>query len=760
MPDTNGSLNSDTTTTKGSWWIFLAGLVIFIIFQTGLVLEVQLVRVLPPESDDAYLYIYNAVQLRQGFNYNTPALKDFRSQTKPEPGDSVDRQNLKWRLYHYVFWTQYILHSASLVLISLASGVSLEIAYKISGVLGSLLIAGAISYFLLTITDRISAGLALGTMAITMFPGQGIHMVVPSNICMAVGLFLVAIVLRNGGKSKWTLFGLSIIVLFLHRTGLIYASLGVFISAILRFRRENNKQIILDLLPTLILICVVIIIMYIFPLSIFRLSSMGAPPLDTTYYKEVWYNLIELFKLFGQWFHYQGVVTGFQPLEKFIANYWISFLGFQILGLVLFIAPWLMEESHKKIYSYLRWIITIIGAIILLPSFSVLMIILILRAGWLYPPQGKKFYFYLTFILFLSLLFPSIFHVIYITELGHPIHRAHLTNRLWVPFAVVLAALFARGLWVIYQQIRSGSYDFIPKNIQHNEFLKKGMHSQYLWAVLILFLLVGYTPHLVQAYNNREMVKYFMKIRQNVIFNEDQVNLAIEKTSPQDFIIYDDTLIRHYILCQGGLWRRAIYLPLQPLPENFDIDPKSKIYKIGWNPFLSVHFYENVRAFTYPLTIPAEAIYTLTFDSDFQPTELHLLPGSSKKVDGYFKLRIIRESATGVIKQDEIYLDGNTWQTYPLLPEKGGSLSLVNLDSFKPCFLAGLKFEGGQDSSFLWPWHGIREVKMDDKKRWIKRSVVISRERKIKGISFDLEVIQDRGSTVLWRLWPQDGKKP
>jgi hypothetical protein len=67
VPASKVSLNSDATPTAGSWWIFLAGLVIFILFQTGLVLEVQLLRVLPPEADDAYCYIYNAIQLSEGF---------------------------------------------------------------------------------------------------------------------------------------------------------------------------------------------------------------------------------------------------------------------------------------------------------------------------------------------------------------------------------------------------------------------------------------------------------------------------------------------------------------------------------------------------------------------------------------------------------------------------------------------------------------------------------------------------------------------
>ncbi|MFZ2087567.1 MAG: hypothetical protein WAU47_03245, partial [Desulfobaccales bacterium] len=176
---------------SGSWWVFLAGFIIFVVCQTGLVLEVQLRRHLPPEADDAYCYIYNAIQLRAGFQYDTPAQKDLRAQAQPEPGDTIDRQNLKWELHHSLFFNHYPLYSAVLLFINWITGTTLETTYRIAGILGSLFIAGAFAFFLLTITDRTSAGLALASLALTTFPMQGIHYVAPTNICMALGLVLV-----------------------------------------------------------------------------------------------------------------------------------------------------------------------------------------------------------------------------------------------------------------------------------------------------------------------------------------------------------------------------------------------------------------------------------------------------------------------------------------------------------------------------------------------------------------------------------------
>jgi hypothetical protein len=751
--------SSDSSPSPYSWWIFLAGLVLFLVFQTGLVLEVQLSRVLPPEAKDAYRYIYNAVQLREGFDYNTPALNDFRLQAQKEPGDSVDRQNLKWDLYYSLFFTHYPLHSAILLAISWLAEVSLGVAYKITAILGSFLIAGAIAFFLLTITDRVSAGLALASMALTMFPMQGIHYVVPTNISMAIGLILFTVVLRTGGKSKWLLFALSLIVLFMHRMGILYAGLGVSAALYLRYKEDSVKQIFFDLLPTLTIMGIYVFITYIFPLPMFRLGSM-AKSADTSYLKEVVYNALDLFNQFGSWFLSHGVVMWPQPFSGLFANNLIAFLGVQIFGLCLLVAPWLVKKSpgENHTVNLIRWLFCLAGALIVLPIFSALILIVIVGAGWLYQPQEKRTSFHLAFVAYFFILFPSLLHVMYIAEPGHPIIRADLTNRLWVPFAVVLAAIFGRGLWWVFQEIRRGSYGFMPKSLQDQELLGKVLQPRYLWTVLVLFLVVGYAPHLVQAYQERANIKHFMLVRQNVKFNPEQIQWVFQHTSPQDIIVYDDDFIRHYYLCHGGLWRRALYLPLLPLPESFTFSPQDVKYEIGWNPYLSVQNYENVRDIADPLNIPGGSIYTLKFESDFAPHGLQILPGASPTGTGSARLRIIRKSASGVVKEEDVRLEGHNWQTFLLPPEKGGSLTLVNLEPSDPLFIAGLNFEAQPDHKFLWPWHGVVEVSLDDKCIHIKRTDFVPVETKIKGITYGRAVLQDTGSTVLWRLKAEKGE--
>ena len=745
------------------------GLALFLAFQTGLVLDVQLSRALPPEAKDAYRYIYSAVQLREGFNYNTPALKDLRAQSKTQPGDSMDRQNLKWDNYHSLFFTHYLLHSALLLVISWISGVSLGTAYKITCVLGSLLIAGAISFFLLTITDRTSAGLALGSMALTMFPMQGIHYVVPTNISLAVGLILLAVVLRTGGNSKWLLFWLSLVVIFLHRMGIIYASLGVLATVFLRYKEENIKQIVFDLLPTLLIMCLYVLITYILPLPMFRLSPM-AKPLDTSYFKEVWANFEDLLGLFWRWFLMHGVITVPESLQNLIIskfskstqdlmrnNWSFLFLSSQILGLCLLILPWLLKKGGEEKLQVFRWIVSLGGALILLPILSAVGLIIIIVAGWLHPPQEKRISFYLSFVMFLFILFPSLLHVMYIAEPGHPIIRADLTNRLWVPCAVVLAAIFGRGLWWVFQEIRRGTYEFLPEKIRHQELSKVVLQPRNLWAIFFLFVVIGYAPHWAQAYEERASIKYFMLIRQNVVFNQDQVRWVMEHSGPQDIMVYDDDFIRHYFLCHGGLWRRALFLPLLPLPQSFHFNPGDIKYEIGWNPYLLIQHYENVRDVEYPLNIPGGSIYKLTLNADFQPDELRLLPGSGTAGQTSTKLRLFRESASGVRSQQDIQILGKDWQTVPLNPERGGSLTLINLEPSVPFLLGGLKFGGQLDQKFVWPWHGVVEVSLDDKRLQIKRADFLTDERKIDGVTYDREVLQDSGSTVLWRLRPKNG---
>ncbi len=752
--------------TRGAWWVFAAGLLLLLIFQTGLVVEVELSRLLPPEAKDAYRYIYSAVQMREGFNYHTPALDDLRAQSAPEPGDSVDRQNLKWDNYHSLFFTHYPLHSALLLVISWIGGVTLGAAYKITTVLGSLLIAGAIAYLLLTITDPASAGLALGSLALATFPMQGIHYVVPTNISMALGLFLFAVVLRSNGRAKWLIFLLTTMVLFMHRAGIVYAGLGVLAVIFLRYKKEDIRRIVIDLTPTLAVLCLYVLITYIFPLPMFRLSPMAKPP-DTSYFKEVLANAGVLLQQFGQWFLMHGVATlpkqlqdlviyKFSlPTQAMIRNNWLILLtGTQIVGLGLLILPWLVARNQGEKYQGLRWLVSLGGAVLVLPIFSVAVLLLILRAGWLHPPQEKKTAFYLAFLFFLGILFPSLLHVMYIAEPGHPIIRADLTTRLWVPFAVVLAGLFGRGLWWMVQEIRAGSYDFLP-GAWHKRVQGLGpLRPRFLWAALALFLVVGYAPHLVQAYETRADIKYFMIVRQNVTFDPGQVQWVFNHTSPEDIIVYDDDFIRHYYLCHGGLTRRAIYLSLLPLPENFQFAPGDIKYEIGWNPYLIVQHYENVRAITYPLIIPGGSTYKLNFESQFQPGELQLLPASSAAGTASTRVRLVRKAAAGEVKQEDVQIDGDTWQTFPLQPDKGGSLTIINLDPAKPFLLAGMKLGEEQRGKFLWPWHGVTEVSLQDARIQIQRAVFMPEEQKIGDVTYDREVLQDTGSTVLWKLTP------
>ena len=69
---------------------------------------------------------------------------------------------------------------------------------------------------------------------------------------------------------------------------------------------------------------------------------------------------------------------------------------------------------------------------------------------------------------------------------------------------------------------------------------------------MLVFLLLGYAPHLVQAYEERENIKHFMLIRQNVVFDPGQVEWLFQHTGPDDIIVYNDDFLRHYFLSHGG----------------------------------------------------------------------------------------------------------------------------------------------------------------------------------------------------------------
>jgi hypothetical protein len=344
----------------------------------------------------------------------------------------------------------------------------------------------------------------------------------------------------------------------------------------------------------------------------------------------------------------------------------------------------------------------------------------------------------------------------YIAESGHPMIRHDLTNRLWVPFGVVLAAIWGRGLYWIFHEIRRGSYDFLAPSHRYQTWITENIQPHYLWIGLISFVLIGYSPHIGQAYENREFIKNIMITRQNVIFDNDQVKLAFKNTESKDILIYEDDFIRHYFLSHGGLWRRALYSPLESLPDNFYINPEAKIFKIGWNPFLFVQNFKMVKAVNYPVIISGGSTFTLNLTPSFQPEYLRILPIQGKKEFGSCKIRIIRKSATGVAEEQDRQICGNNWQAIPLPPVKGGRIQIINLDPSSPLFIGGLNFHTPLNQGFLWPWEGVDQVTLFDNQLNIRRSATLPREEHLKGKTYELEVVQDSGSTVLWRLWPKD----
>ncbi len=214
------------------------GLSLFCYFQVGLVWEAHHRRALPPEPDDAYYYIFKTVQLRECFRQDCAALNDLRPQLTPSPGDSPSRAWKKWRLFHGFLVDYHPFYSLVLLLLSQVQGISLELAFWQLCLLGSLGLALTIAALLLTLTDVATAGVAMATLALTVFPGQGIHYIVPSNLTMGLGILMFVHLLRRDGRPGLLFYALNLGALGMHPTGLIYSGLGIMI-----FQRIFNRRV-------------------------------------------------------------------------------------------------------------------------------------------------------------------------------------------------------------------------------------------------------------------------------------------------------------------------------------------------------------------------------------------------------------------------------------------------------------------------------------------------------------------------------------
>lgn len=205
--------------------IFALGLLVYLCAQGGLVLTPILNRSVPAEADDAYAYILSAVQMRDCFWQDCQAMEDLRHQLSV-PSADYGVAWTRFRTYRGVFPVYHPLHSALLLLLH-SLGASWEAAYDAVRVVGAILIGIAAGYWLERLWGPGPAGIALAILAFSVFPKQGLHYIVPSNLALGIGILTWALILRGGRLAQWAMLGGTVAMVAMHPLGRVYGIVAV-----------------------------------------------------------------------------------------------------------------------------------------------------------------------------------------------------------------------------------------------------------------------------------------------------------------------------------------------------------------------------------------------------------------------------------------------------------------------------------------------------------------------------------------------------
>ncbi len=247
----------------GAWLLLLVGLLVYVGVQGYMTVTPLSHWTLTPEVDDTLTYVLKSQQMRECFRQDCPALNDLRDQLfgkGGEPGPGTEAYKQRVLTASRVFPVYHPLFSALLIGISkLGMHGNLLEAYRFVWTLGPLIFGLAFAYWLATIFNPAVAGVALILLAFKVFPDTGLHLVVPSNLTMALAVILWARIISCRGWAPWSLFLGSLVLVTMHLIGVIYAAMAVFLTLALA-GKEDRKRLLLAVGAVVACIAIVLLV--------------------------------------------------------------------------------------------------------------------------------------------------------------------------------------------------------------------------------------------------------------------------------------------------------------------------------------------------------------------------------------------------------------------------------------------------------------------------------------------------------------------
>lgn len=212
----------------GTWVIWISGLILWLIGQYTLVIVPLTTRALPAEVDDTYAYLVKSAQMETCFWQDCPALRDLYAQVDA-PTSHPERAYQRVRAHVRLILVYTPLYSATLTGLK-QTGLSWEQTHTLITLIGPLFFGLVFAYWLRTLWGMAPAGIALGLLAFHVFPDQGIHYVVPSNLAMGIAVLIWTRIILRRGDAPWSLVIGSLLLVSMHSIGLMYAVIAALLA--------------------------------------------------------------------------------------------------------------------------------------------------------------------------------------------------------------------------------------------------------------------------------------------------------------------------------------------------------------------------------------------------------------------------------------------------------------------------------------------------------------------------------------------------
>lgn len=205
--------------------LFIAGIAVFLLAKLYLVVPTTAALAVPRLGDDALVYLWKGKLAYTENAEQLPALRDIAMQRHLQDDAS---EELRWMRSNVAQRTIGLLTPsyAALTAAALAVAPDLRWAFAMTEVVGIVMMAIGMAWFLAELGGAAVAGLGLLSMAFAVLPNQGIYAFIPSTLTLSCSLILWAYLWRRGEDASAAGTGLAaLLILGLHPIAKVYVAL-------------------------------------------------------------------------------------------------------------------------------------------------------------------------------------------------------------------------------------------------------------------------------------------------------------------------------------------------------------------------------------------------------------------------------------------------------------------------------------------------------------------------------------------------------